>query len=165
MTVDFGPLIEYVLLAAAAPVSVVATALLWKLAAKLGVDVSVARQQKFNQEAEISLKAGIMKTTELIDRKGWADVEVKNAVVNEALEYLLSRFPERYNEIARQVGAVSPEERHAAVSDSLLARLPDAAKSAGESPVTPQTPAAAPPVVVNLPPAAVPTALPPIAPE
>lgn len=162
-TVDFSGFIGYVLMGLATPIVVIGSALMYRLASKMGVEVSAAQQEKLNQEAKTALKAGFMKVTDMIDERGWASADVRNETVAEAVRFFLERFPDRADKLAKQAGATNLDEKVSAVQDTLLARFPDAAREVGESPVTPPTPTpVSPPVVVNVPSAAPPPVVPPL---
>lgn len=137
----FGNALKVVLMACAAPIAAILSAMLWKLAAKFGIEANAADQAKLNEEVKSALTLGAVKADALIAGRGWDHVDVHNAVLAEALQYFLERFPDRAAAIAAQAGVASPEmpspAKDAAVKDTLMARLPEAMSQASASPSTP----------------------------
>ena len=137
----FGNALQVVLMACAAPIAAILCKLLWMAAAKMGIQASEADMQKLNGEAKAALTVGAVKASEMIAARGWDSANVSNAVLRDALEYFLQRFPDRATQIAAQAGVTAPATPSAAKSDAvaetLMARLPDAMGQASASPATP----------------------------
>lgn len=152
----FGNALQAVLMACAAPVAAILCKLLWMAAAKIGVQASAEDMAKMEAEAKAALTVGAVKSTDLIAQRGWDHADVKNAVLADALNYFLERFPDRSTAIAAQAGVAAPEvaspAKDTAVKETLMARLPDAMNEAAASVATPPAPVT-PAVVVNIPPA------------
>lgn len=152
----FGDALQAVLVACAAPVSAILCAMLWKLAAKFGVEASAADQAKLTSEATTALTQAAVAAGPLIAEKGWDHVDVHNAVLAGALNFFLQRYPDRSTAIAAAAGVAAPSlpsaAKNDAVTQTLMARLPDAMTAAAASPATPAAPVAA--VVVSAPPTA-----------
>jgi hypothetical protein len=137
----FGNALKVVLMACAAPVAAILSGMLWKLAAKFGVEASAADKANLEAEAKTALTVGAVKASDLIAANGWDHVTVNNAVLRDALQFFLERFPERATAIAAQAGVQSPAApsaaKDAAITETLMARLPDAMNQAAASPATP----------------------------
>lgn len=123
--------------------------LIQKAAAYFGIKASAEDQAKMDSELKVALTQGFAGATALIDDKGWDHVDVHSHVLASALNFFLQRNPERSTKIATAAGVANPAEpspaKDAAVTQSLLARLPDAAASAAASPAT----AAVKPVMIE----------------
>lgn len=145
----FGNALQAVLMACAAPIAAILCAMLWKLAAKFGIEATAADQAKMNDETKAALTVGTVKATDLIAARGWDHADVHNQVLADALKFFLERFPDRATAIATQAGAASPAEpsvaKDQAVTETLMARLPDAMSQAAASPATPAIPPVAGP--------------------
>jgi hypothetical protein len=149
----FGNALQAVAIACAAPISAILCAMLWKLAAKFGVQASAADQAKLNDETKAALTVGAVKAADLIAARGWDHVDVHNQVLADAATYFLQRFPDRATAIAEQAGVAAPAvpsaAKDTAIKETLMARLPDAMNEAAASPATPPVPAV-PATVINL---------------
>lgn len=137
----FGNALQVVLMACAAPIAAILCKLLWMAAAKIGIEASAADQAKLEAEAKAALTVGAVKAGDMIADRGWDHVDVHNAVLADALRYFLERFPDRSTAIAAQAGVDAPSTpslaKDAAVTETLMARLPDAMSEASVSPSTP----------------------------
>lgn len=137
----FGNALSAVLMACVPPVAAIACAVLWRIAALVGVKATSEDQAKLNDEAKVALTQAIVAAGPLIAEKGWDHVDVKNQVVADALNFFLQRNPDRATKIATAAGVANPAApsaaKDAAVTQSLMARLPDAASQAAASPATP----------------------------
>jgi len=136
-------------------------AALLKLRAKLGFQATA--QDKANMEAELqtALQFGIAKSLPAIKAAGWDNINVHSAVVADAANFMLERFPDRSVQIikaAAPIGVLEPEQEPLdAVKDSLSARLPAAVVIAAASPATPpgmvyRAPSSGQPIIVVPPP-------------
>lgn len=119
-----------------------------RLQSKWGLEA--VAQDKTNAEADlaVAMKAGISQVLPVIEQHGWNSPEAHDAIIGAASGYLKQRFPDRAAAIGASGAvaatssnvAVSPD---AAITQTLAARLPEAAAVAAASPATP--PVADPP--------------------
>lgn len=137
-TVFFGNLLTGVLATAVSIIVAFLSTVMWKLAARFGVQVTA--QNKINIEADLqtALQFGVAKAIPLIKEKGWDHIDVHNQIIADAAAFMLRKLPDR----AAQLSVSGPLE------DSLTARLPEAMTVAAESPATPPAPS---PVLEQLP--------------
>lgn len=153
--VYFGNALSAVLMACVPPVAAIACGVLWKIAAYFGVKATAEDQAKLDAEAKVALTQAFVATGPLIAQKGWDHIDVHNAVVASALNFMLQRNPDRATKIAKAAGVDDPSgpstAKDEAVTQSLLARLPDAATQAAASPATPpvEPPKPAPVAIVD----------------
>lgn len=153
--VYFGNILTAVLTACVPAVAAIACAVLWKIAGYFGIKASAEDQAKFADEAKVALTQAIVVAGPEIAAKGWDHVDVKNQIVANALNFYLQRYPDRSTAIATAAGVANPSvpsnAKSAAVAQSLMARLPDAASQAAASPATPpvEPPKPAPQVIID----------------
>jgi hypothetical protein len=149
----FGNALKVVLMACAAPVAAILSAMLWKLAAKFGIEATAADKANLETETKAALTFGAVKATDVIAAKGWDHVDVHNVVLADGLNYFLARFPDRSTAIAAQAGVLNPaapsQAKDVAVTETLMTRLPEAMAAAAASPATPPAPATATPAAAE----------------
>lgn len=153
--VYFGNALSTVLMACVPPIAAMACAALWKVAAYFGIKATAEDQAKLDDEAKVALTQAFVAAGPLIKEKGWDHIDVHNKVVADALNFMLQRNPDRSTKIAKSAGVDNPTvpsmAKDEAVTQSLLARLPDAASQAAASPATPpvEPPKPAPQAIIS----------------
>jgi hypothetical protein len=136
-------------------VAAILCAVLWKVAAYFGIKATAEDQAKMTEEAKVALTQAIVAAGPLIAAKGWDHISVHNQVAADALNFFLQRFPDRATAIAAAAGIANPSvpsiAKDAAVTQTLMARLPDAASQAAASPATPpvEPPKPAPQAIID----------------
>lgn len=137
----FANALSAVLMACAAPVAAILCGVLWKIANYFGIKATAEDQAKFNDEAKVALTQAFAAAGPLIKAKGWDHIDVHNKVLADALTFLEQRNPDRATKIATAAGVADPSmpssAKDVAITQSLLARLPDVASQAAASPATP----------------------------
>lgn len=128
-------------------VGAMAVQALRKLTTKWGFDASAQNTANMESDVAIALKAGITQVLPTIEQHGWNSPQARDAILGAATDYMRQRFPGRTAEIKAAAvsipataGKDAPATGDAAVIQTLAARLPEVAKTASESPATPDAP-------------------------
>lgn len=145
-TVFFGNVLTAVLSACVPVVAAIASAALWKLFTRLGFQATAQNKANLEADLQTALAFGVAREIPEIKAKGWDHLDVHNAIIAHAINFMLQRFPDRSAALA---SPTIPQD--VAVMESLTARLPEAMAIAAASPATPP----APPIIVPAEPIAV----------
>ncbi len=139
------PLLQNVLMAAitagVTALASVITAVGVTLARKLGVELTAQDRVNMDSELHTALSFGIAKSLSMITEHGWSSASVHDAILLAATDYLRQRFPDRAQKLTDQAQSEheddEPISSTVAISQTLLARLPQAIARAAASPATP----------------------------
>jgi hypothetical protein len=115
-----------------------------KLRQKYGIEVSAAQQAQIEDVAKKAVTWGITESTRAIAQKGWDHPEVHNAIVQQAADYAIAKFPDAMANAGLDISTPAARSATAAnLANGIMQRvLPDAMSTAAASPATPPAPAA-----------------------
>ncbi len=138
--VDLSPLVNYAVAFGAGLLSIAGSAALGFLAQKFHVQVSEAQTAQWDGALNKALSYGGMQAQALIKAHGYDHVEVQNAIIAQALTYMVNKFPQALK--SQGISAdLSKNDTLVKVEDALKRALPGAMTAFAASPATPNQPA------------------------
>lgn len=119
--------LNVMLAASAVPLGSMVAAVLWKLQAKLGMQTTAQDKANMTEEIQASIGAGfaiVAETAPQIIADGLTTPKARADVIDAAARYFRQRFPDRTAQISKAAGgAIATEDVHAAVQQTIAARL------------------------------------------
>lgn len=136
-TIDLTPIVQAVVMGAAAILTWALSLLLFKMKEKFHLDISDQEMKNYDAILEKGIHAGAMAFTEEIKEKGWDHPEIRDGIVSFAVDYIKNKFAGTVAKVGLNLENIV-DQNH--LSDALLRAFPSAISEVVYSPVTPAAP-------------------------
>jgi hypothetical protein len=137
MHIDLTQPINLILLAVASGVAAVVSAVLMKIAKKIGISNDTAMMANIDAVAQKGISFAVMAAQEQIKAKGWDHPEVQNQLIAGAAQYVADNFQ---GTLAKAGIDPTTPEGTATIKNIVTRALPAGTAAAEASPTTPAAP-------------------------
>lgn len=148
MSVDVTPVTNALMQLAAAVVLAVGTWAVSRFVQWLGLKNAAQATANLDDVLQKGVTYGLQQSLDLIKQKGWDHVDVRNQVLDTALPYVISRFPDTLAAVGLDPN--NTQDLTDKVRGALDRAFPHAAAVAAASPATPPATAPDPPTTRQL---------------
>jgi hypothetical protein len=136
MSVDLSSIEQAVIGLCGVTITVFGSLALRALAAKFHVQLTASQTLMFDDALSKAATYGVVAANDEIKAKGWDHPEVKNAILEKALTYVVAKFPDALAGVGLSNKSDDPENIKA-ITAALERVIPSATLAASESPSTP----------------------------